>query len=55
MEDIRKGVSDAISELEAVKNKWPRMYTQDVIDLLKRLEGRINQAIECEQEENERV
>ena len=43
MEEILKEIRRGINEFEATKRRWPRMKTQDVIDLLKRIESALKE------------
>ncbi len=42
MEYIKGRLDEAINGLEGYKNKYPKMKTQDVIDMLKRLLDLVN-------------
>lgn len=43
MNEIIKELDSAIQEFDKLKHKYPRMKTQDVIDLLRRPKGKIDE------------
>jgi hypothetical protein len=42
-EQVLDILKEGINDIEAVKKQYPKMYTQDVIDALRRLQDRINE------------
>ena len=45
MEEIHEEIKEAIKGLESFKYKYPKMETQDVIDMLKRLNENVKLTI----------
>tara|TARA_R110002074_G_C12058730_1_gene620600 strand:- start:51 stop:314 length:264 start_codon:yes stop_codon:yes gene_type:complete len=45
MEEIHEEIKDAIKGLESFKHRYPKMETQDVIDMLKRLNENVKSNI----------
>ena len=42
-EQVLDILKEGINDIEAVKKQYPKMYTQDFIDALRRLQDRINE------------
>jgi len=42
-EQVLDILKEGINDIEALKKQYPKMYTQDVIDALRRLQDRINE------------
>jgi len=42
-EQVLDILKEGINDVEALKKQYPKMYTQDVIDALRRLQDRINE------------